>query len=240
LENLHLLWEYQLADMELEKFEKELKNTPTRKKLIKLQRFLQSSQNAIGDMEKTAVVKQNIIFELEAQNQALMADLEDLNKDMSYYSECDDDELDQKEVEQLIKNSEKTYDAIVNVKKQLSAIKNEIETNDKTVKELFKKMIAAKNEYDALRVEHNKELAAGAGDIAALKAKLKEAEEKVPEILVSEYKRIKGFRPNPVAALADNRCGGCRMQLPANVALAVANSDKPVECENCGRILILM
>ena len=100
-------------------------------------------------------------------------------------------------------------------------------------------MVAAKNEYDGLRVEYNKEMEGSSGALKELKEKLAAMEKQVPEILISEYKRIKGFRPNPVAILSENRCGGCNMQLPSGVAAAVMSSDKPVECENCGRILIL-
>ena len=239
MDNLQILWEYQQADRDVERCEKELKNTPTRKKLVKLQRFLQASQNKIAELEKMAVVKQNTLSDLETQNKALLEDLEDLNKDIGYYSECGDDELDQKEIEQLVKNTEKTYDAIVGLKKQVSKIKQEVEGSDKAVRELLQKMVAAKNEYDGLRVEYNKEMEGSSGALKELKEKLAAMEKQVPEILISEYKRIKGFRPNPVAILSENRCGGCNMQLPSGVAAAVMSSDKPVECENCGRILIL-
>lgn len=240
MEHWKLLWEYQNADMELESFERKCKDTPTRKKLVKLQRFVQASQLKLAEMENNFRIQQNKISELQIQDRALRADLEDLRKDMGYMNECDDEELDEKEVAALVKNCEKTHEAIVGVKKHLSQIKQEIEQSDKQLKELLQKMVAAKNEYDVLRQEHNKELEASADDIAALKAKMQEAEAKVLPELVAEYKRIKGFRPNPVALLEDNRCSGCRMQLPSGVASQVANSKKPITCENCGRILILL
>ena len=114
--------------MEMERCEKELKNTPTRKKLVKLQRFLQASQNKIAELEKMAAAKQNTLSDLETQNKALLEDLEDLNKDIGYYSECGDDELDQRGNRTAsVKNTEKTYDAIVGLKKQVSKIKQEVE-----------------------------------------------------------------------------------------------------------------
>ncbi|MBQ9941448.1 MAG: hypothetical protein IJP03_00425 [Christensenellaceae bacterium] len=237
--DMNSIWEYQQADMALEKFQRELKDTPTRRRLVKLQRFLQASQAKIGELESMAAVKKNTISELEAQNRALDADMEDLNKDLGYYSECDEEELDQKELEQMVKDCEKTYEAIANVKKELARIKAEIETTDRSVKEMLAKMISAKEEYDTLKVEHKKELAGGSEEVEALTKQLEAAEKEVPAVFVSEYKRIKGFRPNPVAVLANNRCSGCNMQLPAGVTTTVAASDKPVTCENCGRILIL-
>lgn len=239
MEKFKSLWDYQQADLELENFEKQLKDTPTRKKLVKLQRFLQASQNKIAELENKAVVKQNLLSELDAQNKSLNEDMEDLGKDIGYYSECDDEELSQQEIARIVQESEKIYEAVVGMKKQLTKIKQEIEQSDKQVKELLQKMISAKNEYSVLREEHNKELAAGAGDVKALKQKLVEIEKTVPADLMEEYRRIKGFRPNPVAILKDNCCGGCRMQLPSSVETTLAVSDKPVICENCGRMLIL-
>jgi len=237
--DMNALWEYQRIDLELEKYQKEVKNTPTRRRLVQLQRFVRDSQSRLSEMENTAVVKQNSILELEAQNTALAADLEDLNQDLGYYSECDDEELDIKEIEQMVKNCEKTYDAIAQVKKQVTRLKQEVEASDRATRELIAKMRAAKEEFDMLRVEHEKELAGGEDEEKELKKKLAAAQKAVPAGVLAEYTRIKGFRANPVAVLSGNRCGGCNMQLPANVATKVAASDKPVTCENCGRILIL-
>lgn len=240
MENLNLLWEYQQADLALANFEAQIKNTPTRKKLVKLQRFLQTAQAKLAEMENLSRVKQNQISELDVQNKALLEDLEDLNKDLGYYSECDDDELDEKEVRDLVKNSEKVYDSIVSVKKSISQIKQEIERDDKTAKELLQKMKAAKVEYDSLRAVHNKELAASKGDVDSMRARVLEMEKQVQPALIAEYKRIKGFRQNPVALLENSRCGGCNMQLPSGVAAQVTAAQKPVECENCGRILVIL
>ena len=108
------------------------------------------------------------------------------------------------------------------------------------MRELLQKMVAAKNRNTtACGWNITRRWRGVPARSKELKEKLAAMEKQVPEILISEYKRIKGFRPNPVAILSENRCGGCNMQLPSGVAAAVMSSDKPVECENCGRILIL-
>ena len=239
MDTLALLWDYQQADLALEAFRKELKDTPTRKKLVKLQRFIHSAQAKIGEMESAYRVTQNKISELEGQLKALNEDMVDLSKDIGYYSECGDDELDEKEIGALVKNCEANFESISHVKKQLLAIRQELEGGEKTLKDLFLKMKAAKQEYDVLKVQYNKELEGGAGQGKSLEEALKAAEAKVDPGFLAEYKRIKGFRANPVAVLSENRCSGCRMQLPASVTTQVLSSDKPVTCENCGRILII-
>lgn len=239
MDKLALLWEYQLADLALESYQKELKDTPTRKKLVKLQRFVQSAQTKVTEMENASRVTKNKISELEGQLKSLNEDMVDLSKDMGYYSECDDEELDEKEITALVKNCEANFESINHVKKQILTIRQDLENGEKTLKELFLKMKAAKSEYDVLKVAHNKELESGAGQIQSLQEALKAAEAKVDKDFLAEYQRIKGFKSNPVAILAENRCSGCRMQLPASVTAQVMSSGKPVTCENCGRILII-
>ena len=40
MDQMRQLWEYQQKDMALDRFDEEQKNTPTRKRLVKLQRYL--------------------------------------------------------------------------------------------------------------------------------------------------------------------------------------------------------
>ena len=59
MENLQQLWQYQQVDMELDAYKRKIQDTPTRKQLVKLKRFMQNSQSRISDAESKAVVKQN-------------------------------------------------------------------------------------------------------------------------------------------------------------------------------------
>ena len=123
MENLQQLWQYQQVDMELDAYKRKIQDTPTRKQLVKLKRFMQNSQSKISDAESKAVVKQNALTELNAQSKKLIAEMEEVSKDIGYYSECDDSELDQKLVQELVKNSEKISDAAAHVRSPRSARK---------------------------------------------------------------------------------------------------------------------
>lgn len=240
MENLQQLWQYQQVDMELDAYKRKIQDTPTRKQLVKLKRFMQNSQGKISDAESKAVVKQNALTELNAQSKKLMGEMEEVSKDIGYYSECDDSELDQKLVQELVKNSEKISDAAAHVRSEIAKIREEILQTDKLIREILLKMRTAKAEYDQLKVQYDKEVAAGSGELKELEEKLEQAGQGIPREVLDEYRRIKGIRPTPVAILQDNRCDGCKIQLPSGVASSVANSDKLVHCENCGRILIVL
>ncbi len=238
MENLQQLWQYQQVDMELDAYKRKIQDTPTRKQLVKLKRFMQNSQGKISDAESKAVVKQNALTELNAQSKKLMGEMEEVSKDIGYYSECDDSELDQKLVQELVKNSEKISDAAAHVRSEIAKIREEILQTDKLIREILLKMRTAKAEYDQLKVQY--EVAAGSGELKELEEKLEQAGQGISGEVLDEYRRIKGIRPTPVAILQDNRCDGCKIQLPSGVASSVANSDKLVHCENCGRILIVL
>ena len=240
MENLQQLWQYQQMDMELDAYRRKVQDTPTRKQLLKLKRFLQNSQSKISDAESKAAIQQNTLTELNAQSKRLMEEVEEISKDIGYYSECDDSELDQKLVAGLVKNSEKVSEAAANVRSEIAKIREEIVQTDKLIREILQKMRTAKAEYDQLKVQYDGEIAAGSGELKKLEQKVAQAGKELPAEVLADYKRIKSIRPTPVALLQDNRCDGCKIGLPSGVAASVKNSDKLVHCENCGRILIVL
>lgn len=240
LENLNELWQYQQMDMKLDAYKRKVQDTPTRKQLLKLKRFMQSGQNKIADAESKAAIRQNTLTELKVQSKKLMEDIEEVSKDIGYYSECDDSELDQKLVSELVRNSEKLCDAAANVRAEIARFREEIVRADKAIREILLKMRAAKEEYDQLKQKYEQELAEGSGELKQMEQQLADAGKNIPEEVLKDYHRIKTFRPDPVARLCDNRCDGCKIGLPSGVAASVANSDHLVHCENCGRILIVL
>ncbi|MFR2970160.1 MAG: C4-type zinc ribbon domain-containing protein [Christensenellaceae bacterium] len=67
-----------------------------------------------------------------------------------------------------------------------------------------------------------------------------ELERKLAPEALADYKKVKGYRANPVAHCKGGRCGGCRMQLPSGIESQIEAGKKLVHCENCGRILIML
>lgn len=232
------LWEYQQKDMALEQFKAELKDTPTRKRLVKLQRYLKNSQKKVNSLESKALQIQEAMQSIEKQYAALETDLEELEKDIGYYSECEDEELDAEQIKAVMQHASELVGQSESLKTELQAMQEEVEQSDQTVRELLQKMLSAKKEYDGLKLEHQKELDGGKEEQQKLEEAVNAAAQGISPEIIAEYTRIKGFRVNPVAVLEDNRCNGCNMQLPAGIAAQIAKGDKIITCENCGRILI--
>ena len=127
MNNLELLWEYQQADTELKECEARIVNTPTMKKLVQLKKFYQNGQAKLAELEKSAVIKQNRISEIDAKNKAYLADMQDLDQDLGYYSECDEEELDEKTVREMVENCQKLFDKINASKKEIAKVKQQID-----------------------------------------------------------------------------------------------------------------
>ena len=82
-----------------------------------------------------------------------------------------------------------------------------------------------------------------AGILAAngvAKGEAAKAAEGIDPAMLAKYKEIKQHCAQPIAKLVDgNRCGGCNMNLPQVLMGQIKQGAKSVECENCGRIVIV-
>lgn len=239
IEQMIQLWEYQKKDMALDQFKAQLKDTPTRKRLIKLQRYLKNSQKKINALETEALQIQGKMQTLDRQYSLLEEELDELEKDIGYYSECEEEELAPEQIKEIIQQATALVSRSGRIKSDLQTMQMDIESSDQKVRDLLQKMLSAKKEYDVLKIEHQKELDGGKEEQQRLEEEANAVAKMIPPEILSEYKRIKGFRSNPVAVLEDSRCNGCNMQLPAGVAAQIAKGDRIVTCENCGRILIV-
>ena len=237
--NTELLLEYQNIDAEFMEFEAKLKDTETRRQMNQRKRVYKSAHDKLTELEQTSKLKSSRIAELEKQYKALTEDMEDLDKDISYYSECSDDELDAGEIKQMAQNAERIYDSIVKVKKTLMQLKGEFGEDAKNMKSLLMKLKTSRAEFEELKQQYEKEMSVGEPKRREFEKRLKEMEDKLPADIIEQYKRIKTLKQNPVAIFKDSRCSGCNMQLPSSIGAKIAASEKPFTCENCGRLLVL-
>ena len=75
--------------------------------------------------------------------------------------------------------------------------------------------------------------------INALKSDLAKIQKDVDSKLLQKYNQKRENKIFPVfVSLADNKCGGCRMEISASKLGTMKKNDFGViECENCGRII---
>jgi len=240
LDKLALLYEYQQADMQLEAYEKQLKNTPTRKQLVKLQNYLKKQQAVLREMENRTLVEQNSLLEIDAQYDKMMELLNKKHKDIGQYEEMSLDEMDYNVVKDLLHEYEMTYENIVKQKRRAVVVQTKAEETAARIKTILSHVLQAQKDFGELKKQHEEELRAGAEELDRLRKAAEQASSKVEPALLARYNRIKQNRSMPVSLLKDGRCMGCNMELPSRDLAKLKKSDVIVECENCGRILYLI
>ena len=239
MNKLKALWDYQTAEIKLEEYENVLKNTETRKKLVQHQKYLQAKQQAIKNVENETAINQNRIVEVTAQIDVLAAKMTQKNQELSEMDEFDLEDLFIEDVRESIKESENIKNALEQNKRKIVEIRKKLEKAGDEIMQTLRNMSAVKKEFDRLKELHNEEIEKGSDEINRLKVELELAAGKVDPELMEKYKKIKQRRPNPVARLNNDRCGGCNMQLPSSVIGTLKASGNIVECDNCGRIIYI-
>ena len=227
------------SDAKLEAYEKKLKNTETRKQLVKLQNYLKKQQSALKDMEKKAMVEKDSLSEINAQHEKITEMLGQKHKDISEYEKVSPEELDINVVKGLVSEYETTYENIVKQKRRAVSIEKKADETETKLKEILSHVSKVQKDFALLKKRHEEELHAGAGELDKLKKQAEAAAKKVDPELLKKYNRIKKNRPMPVALLSDGRCMGCNMDLPSSALAKIKKGSAVVECENCGRILYL-
>lgn len=239
MDKLALLYEYQQADVQLEAYEKQLKNTPTRKQLIKLKNYIKKQQAVLREMKNRTLVEQNALMEIDAQYDKMMELLNKKHKDIGQYEEMSLDEMDYNVVKALVHEYETTYDNVIKQKRRAVAVQAKAEETAARLKTILTHVSQAQRDFNELKMQHEDELRAGSEELDRLRKAVAAAASKVDPVLLEHYNRIKQNRSMPVSLLMDGRCMGCNMELPSRDLAKLKRSDAVVECENCGRILYL-
>lgn len=238
MKQLEALWAYQAAEIELEKLEQALKNTDTRKRLIRQQQLFKKNQTHLRQIEQELVLTQNALGEISAQVEALRRQMQEKQVEIQEIEEYDLDDLFADDVHELTKECETIRTSLEASKRKLSDIMKRLEGSETDITETLVKMSRAKKSFDELKELHAGELEAGKGDLDQKKQEVHAAAKRVPGALLAQYKEIKQHRANPVAHLVNKRCQGCNMEVPSGVLQEIRSGDRVVVCENCGRILL--
>ena len=230
--NLEALWNYQAADMELDRFENTLKKSQTRQRLLKARNFLVEQQEGVKKLEESLLKGAEESTRLNAENAKIAKEIDRITKE---YEAAQIE--DAKQVKKYIRALEDLNKNVLSIKKELARIHNTAESTDEKVKQLKNNIVKGKADFAKIKEEHDAELAGATDDLERLRAKVSEMGQGVSADLMAEYKKVKKNRPNPVAKVVNEQCQGCNMSLPSLVMRKLKEGEKLIECENCGRIL---
>lgn len=234
--SLEALWQYQQAELELEKLKREVKSTPSRQKLNKLHTYLTEQQNTISLIQKNLDERGARMPALNAQLEALIKEYELEQSDLEIME--NDTESTSAELSEARRSIEKLQGKVAQLTKELGSILEWTEKATENINATWSKAARAKREYDALRAVCATELENYRPRLDAAESLLAKRRESISDEMMKKYKMIKRNHTMPVAKVENSQCGGCNMSLPFVVVKRVASGTQIVECENCGRILI--
>ena len=215
--------------------------------IIKLETELSKS----GDREKAAAIQQ----ELKAFHSRILVLEENAKKANDAYSKAIKkyQEYNEKlaELEKQIETAsdenyelfEKAYKDFANIatglEREITKLHNDIQLISHEYEEIMKKSKLGREKFDKHKEKYTKLKNELEPKISELKAELEKVQKSVEPKLFQKYLQKRENKIFPVfVPLAENKCGGCRMEISASKLGAMKNNEFGViECENCGRII---
>ncbi len=234
MDQLHLLWEYQKADVEVDKLEASIKRSPVRQKLVKYRDYYAEQQTAMKRIESEVAAMQD---RLEALKDAIKMTDEQLHN-LHGKMESDPPQNSQ-EVQQFMNDAKRFQNNLTAYEQEIKRIRKDAADRERQQHDVRVRAAKAKGEFDKLKVTYDAEKQEKDGELEALRAKAAEKAQGIEPDFMERYRDIKKHSVPPLAALLGDQCGGCNMSLPSSVSRKV-KAGELVECETCGRLLIIV
>ena len=234
MEQYERLWQYQQVDMELDQYEKEMRGNSNRKELLKHRDFLLEQQNVLKKIETDVEV-------MSDRMEALADEITRLNGSVAEAAANLESNRpqDAEEARKQIASVQKLLSTISRYESELAKMRKDSEARDRQQREVRVRAAKARAEFDRIKVIYDAEYKNASVKLEELRKKAaKEAEGISPELL-EKYKTIKRHATPPITSVHDDRCGGCNMQLSAAEKDKVRSGVAYVECENCGRLILV-
>jgi uncharacterized protein len=233
MNQLELLWEYQQADVDADKMENAMKRSPARQKLLKYRDYLVELQNTIKRIEGEILAMTDRI---DALRDAITRIEEQLN---SLQAKAGNEQYDNSEkVHTLIDEAQHFLSNLISFEQELKRIRKDATDRDSQQQDVKLRAAKMKNEYNVIKADYDIEYKDNSIKLEDLRKKAHEKMIGIEPEYMEKYKTIKLHSVPPLARLQNDQCGGCNMSLPS-VVLRNVKAGKTIECETCGRLIII-
>ncbi len=230
--NLDTLWNYMQFDLEADKFGSDMRKSPKRQLLVKDRNFLKEQQMNIAKIESD-------VSAMNDRMEAIRGEVERLNKLLDEQRARLESEPPQtaEEIKERTTAIKKVLDSLERYEQELSKMRKDADTRDRQQKDIHVRAAKTKAEYDAVKLEYDREYADDTVKLKNLRARAEAEEKKTDPADLEKYKSIKAHVTPPMAKMMNNQCGGCFMALPLGTLRDLKSGEHMVTCDNCGRIL---
>lgn len=234
MDQLHLLWEYQQADVEVDKMEASIKRSPTRQKLVKYRDYLVEQQNVMKRIESEVAAMSD---RLEALKDAISMTEDQLRALQNRVESTPP--TNSEDAQQYIADARRFQNNLNAYEQEIKRIRKDAGDRERLQHDVKVRAAKAKSEFDKLKAAYDEEYKEKSGDLEALKNNAAEKAKVIEPDYMERYRTIKRHSVPPLAKLFGDQCGGCNMSLPSAVSRKV-KAGELVECETCGRLLIIL
>lgn len=219
-------------DMEADKFENDMRQSPNRQKLLGQRAFLVEQQNNMKKIETEVTDLADRLAAIEDEAERLNGLLEKEQKALEEAPPSD-----QESASKAIGSMQKLLDNLSRYEQELTKIRKDAEARDRQQKEIRVRAAKTKAEFDQLKQVYDSEFKADSVKLEQLRKNAEQEGKTVDPALLERYKTIKQHCTPPMAQLVGDQCAGCYMSLPSVMLRDLQSGEKVVECDNCGRII---
>ena len=233
MNQMELLWDYQQTDIQAEAVAKEIKGSPERQKLVKYRDYLLEQQNTIKRIEEEVLTMQDRLEVLEDAVKLVEDQLNSLQKKIEA-----NEPQDVEQTERYLSDAQRMMSNLSEYEAEIKRIRKDAADRDRLQYDVKVRAARAKAEFDKLKASYDEEYKKKNEELTALKNVLAAKAKAIQPNWIERYNTIRRHAFPPLARLNGSQCTGCNMSLPSGVVKDV-QSGKDVECETCGRLLIV-
>ena len=234
MDQIQLLWAYQQADVEVSRMENSIKRSPNRQKLVKYRDYLVSQQNVmkriegeVSAMADRLEVLKDAVSMTEDQYRALKQKMENEPAENA------------ETVQQYMNEAKRFLNNLTAYEQEIKRIRKDAADRERLQHDVKVRAAKAKAEFDKLKVAYDAEFKEKSVELEELKKKAAELAKPIEPAYMEKYENIKRHSFPPLAKLNNDQCTGCNMSLPSAVTRKI-QAGEMIECETCGRLLIII
>lgn len=147
---LDLLWKYQQADVEVDRYENEMRNDPDRQKLLKHRTFLVDQQNTMKKLENDVSIMADRLEAVRDEAQRLESQLAEQKARF-----VDNPTEDVETVREGLKQIQRTCDLLSRYEQELQKLRKDADARDRQQREIRVRAAKIKAEFDQLKGQYD-------------------------------------------------------------------------------------
>lgn len=233
MNQLELLWQYQQADIEVDSLEMSIRRSPKRQKLVKLRDSFQELQKNLKQVEDEVLA---MLDRMDVLKDAISLSEDQIRQLQSRIQ--NEPAVDSLQVRNYIEEAQRLTGSLQDFEQETRRLRKIAADRDRVQRDLKIRLVTAKEEFIPLRDEYDAEYKDAQVQVEKLRERAKDKLTGIEPEYIEKYNTIKQHCTPPIAKLQNGQCGGCNMSFPSSVLSNIKNG-KLVECETCGRMVMI-